>query len=185
MAGLPPSRGREAGKPVGRVRAPPTAVPHAFRALETAGTWDALFLRGSEPSPVSQRSRGPLPSQLGAGIQQAYDTGAARRRAQEPGRGRGEPPGRSPVEPGSPLESREARAPPTPGSGRGRAADAPGRRVTAPRLPGNGAGRRAGGAAVRGVGAAGLQHAPQRAAPSPRLRAGGALPRPPPGPPIH
>lgn len=54
-------------------RSPHRSPPHTIRALETAGTWDALFLRrGSEPSPVSQRSRGPLPSQLGAGIQQAY-----------------------------------------------------------------------------------------------------------------
>lgn len=181
--------GGKRGNPWGASALPPPQSPTHY-----PGSGDRWNLGCTFPKKgfraLTSFSTLPRPLALSIGSRHTagiHDTGAARRWAQEPGRGRGEPPGRSPVEPASPLESREARAPPAPGSGRGRAADAPGRRVTAPRLPGNGAGRRAGGAAARGVGAAGLQHAPRAAegSPPPHLRAGGALPRPPPGPRIH
>ena len=108
---------------------------------------------------------------MGAGIQQAYNTGAARGLDTRAGVGVRGTLGRSPVE-----QWREVRAPCARGAGKGRAADAPGRRVTAPQLPGNRAGRQAGGRA-RGVGVgagtAGLQRGLKRAAPSSGLRAKG------------
>ena len=128
-----------------------------------AGIWGALFLRGSELSPISQRSFLSLP--FGSRIQQAYNTGAARRLDKGVVRGTL---GRSPVE-----QCREVRDPRARGAVEGRAADAPGRHVTAPQLPGNGAGRRAGGSDARGVGASGLQRELKRAAPSSGFRAKG------------
>ena len=92
-----------------------TAAPLSFRALEMAGIWGALFLRGSELSPISQRSFLSLP--FGSRIQQAYNTGAARRLDKGVVRGTL---GRSPVE-----QCREVRDPRARGAVEGRAADAP------------------------------------------------------------